>query len=38
MRSGVTQIVPGDDPIEPDTIFLFDKIDTILAASLVIDW
>lgn len=34
----VMQLVPGDDPGEPDRIFVFDKTDTILAASLVIDW
>lgn len=34
----VQQVVPGDDPGEPDTIFGFDKTDTILAASLVIDF
>ena len=37
-NSPVTEIVPGDDPEQPDAIFVFDKTDTILAASLVIDF
>jgi hypothetical protein len=33
----VLLIIPGDDPGEADGVFAFDKTDTILAASLVID-
>jgi putative salt-induced outer membrane protein YdiY len=34
----VSQVVAGDDPGEPDGLFVFDETDTILAASLVVDF